>query len=118
MEVAELREVLQIHGLSRLPEAVQRPRRLVRTGSVVLKSTLGPILAPLFDRDAQWPLPANNSPPKQRSLLLVGACAVVGISVGALMADDAPIIASVQKMFQALASDSESDQAAGATSNW
>jgi hypothetical protein len=36
----------------------------------------------------------------------VGACAAIGISVGALMADDAPIIASVQKMFQALASES------------
>jgi phospholipase D1/2 len=106
MEVPELREVLKIHGLAQLPEVVQRPRRLVRTSSAAVTATFGPILAPLFDRDAQWPRPANDTPPKQRSLLLVGACAAIGISVGALMADDAPIIASVQKMFQALASES------------
>jgi hypothetical protein len=106
MEVPELREVLKIHGLAQLPEVVQRPRRLVRTSSAAVAATFGPILAPLFDRDARWSAPANNTAPKQRSLLIAGACAAVGVTLGALMADDAPIIASVQKMFQALAAES------------
>lgn len=109
MEVPELRAVLHVHGLAHVPEVVQRTRRLARVGSTALTATLGPILAPLFDRDAHWPLPpaptANKAPPRQRSLLIVGACAAVGITVGSMMADDAPIIASVQKMFQALASE-------------
>lgn len=110
MEVPELREALQLHGLARLPDVVQRPRRLARIGSLQLPATLGPILAPLFDRDDQWPLPAplatHRAPLRQRSFFIAGACAAVVFTVGAMMPEDAPIIASVQKMFQALASES------------
>ena len=87
----ELRDALERHGLSRLPEAAQRSRRLIRVDErpSTLEPNLGPLLAPIFDPEEPW----GSTPIRQSSMrssrwvgsmllvALIAAAAVTGTVV-------------------------------------
>jgi phosphatidylserine/phosphatidylglycerophosphate/cardiolipin synthase-like enzyme len=54
MQPEEVSRALRTHGMAALPNVAQRSRRLVPLQPQQLQPRLGPVLAPLFDREEHW----------------------------------------------------------------
>lgn len=87
MQPDEVEHAVRHHGLARLPELAQRARRLVPLRPEHLEPVLGPILAPLFDRDERLPLPATaivDRPRKRSAVLRLAAIVTLTTLSGSL----------------------------------
>jgi phospholipase D1/2 len=84
----EVEDAVRRHGLARLPYVIQRCRRLVPLRPEQLDPMLGPILAPLFDRDERLPLPTASSagaqPKKWSAALMLAAIVTLTALSGGL----------------------------------
>lgn len=91
MEPEEVETAVRGHGLARLPQSARRTRRLVPLRPDQLDPRLGPILAPLFDRDERLPLPAPATRARQRSAiaaLRLGGVATLAMLSGSIVGND------------------------------
>jgi phosphatidylserine/phosphatidylglycerophosphate/cardiolipin synthase-like enzyme len=104
MTPMEVLEGLRVHGLSQLPDTMHRERRLIRIDPQILESTLGPLLAPIFDPEEPWaPLAAPSiSRASQRwpaALLLIGTMALVA-AAGEYLHEGTPSHTAVQQLIE------------------
>jgi phospholipase D1/2 len=99
LELDEVAAALKMHGLARLPEAVRGSRRLVRVDPQQSELNLGPILAPVFDREENWPAvtpPTLRIEQLQGVLLLAVAVTAVAFT-SRVVAEDLPTLNSLQR---------------------
>lgn len=91
----EVATALATIGLARLSQSSGRPRRLVRIDPQQSEPNLGPLLAPVFDRETNW---SNAALPK----LSTGALFVVTLTAAAftsrVVAQELPSLDSLQRL--------------------
>jgi phospholipase D1/2 len=61
LDVHEVARAMRTHGIAKLPGMAGRSRRLVPLRPQELRPVLGPILAPLFDREEDWIAPGARA---------------------------------------------------------
>lgn len=101
LELEEVRDALETFGLARLPDRVRRARHLVRVDPEQSEPNLGPILAPVFDREANWPtmmLPSLRSGQLETALLVAVALTAAAFT-SRVVAEDLPKLDSLQRLF-------------------
>ncbi len=104
LEIDQLAPTLRAHGIARLPDVVGQSRRLVRVDPQQSEPNLGPILAPVFDREQNWPtmtLPKFKLARLQSALLIAGALTAAAFT-SRVVADDLPSLSSLQRLVSQL----------------
>jgi phosphatidylserine/phosphatidylglycerophosphate/cardiolipin synthase-like enzyme len=101
-ESDEIDALVRAHGIARLPELIQRTRRLVRVDPQQHGANFGPLLAPLFDREADWPplsvpLPTMDKAKLPRTALFAGLMTAAAFT-STVVAEELPRLASLQKL--------------------
>jgi len=102
LKLEETAAAIEQHGLARLPQIARGKRRLVPVAPENKEPAFGPILAPLFDREREWPIPRATfvSPgPAQwpRALLVSSVMAAAAFATG-VVAEELPKLAALQKL--------------------
>ncbi len=101
-EPEEIAALVRAHGIARLPERAQRTRRLVRVDPQQRGANFGPLLAPFFDRETDWPplsvpLPTMDKEKLPRTALFAGLMTAAAFT-STVVAEELPTLTSLQKL--------------------
>lgn len=106
LELEEAAAAAKVHGIARLPDAIHRPRHLVRVDPAQSEPNLGPLLAPVFDREQNWPTIALPAPRREElhGALLLAVTVIAAALTSRIVAEDLPALDSLQRFLMQLVS--------------